>query len=332
MKLVVVIPALNEAATIGAVVRGCLTAALPLVQNVSVLVVNDGSTDETARLAREAGAEVLTHTRAMGVGRAFRDGLNLAVEQDADLVVNIDGDGQFDPAGMKALLAPILEGHADCTTASRFKTSALMPDMPYMKLWGNQMMSHIISAMAGQTFYDVSCGFRAYSREAAMRLNLWGDFTYTQESILELVVKGMRISEVPLPVQGRRKHGDSRVAANLWAYGWRSLTIILQTFRDYWPMRFFGVLALIAFVPGTAFVTFLLAHRFWFGMFTPHIWSGFVGGSLLFFALLMFMAGWFAEILKRIRLNQEYLVYVHKKMKQDGAAKPHPLSTVDEQR
>ena len=115
--------------------------------------------------------------------------------------------------------------------------------MPAVKRWGNRAMSSLISRLAGQEFHDVSCGMRCYSRRAALQLHLVGRFTYTQEVVLNLAFKGLRIAEVPVRVRGEREFGESRVAGNLWRYALRSAQIIFRAYRDYHPLRFFGGLA-----------------------------------------------------------------------------------------
>lgn len=313
LSVAVIIPALNEEITIARVIRDCFAALADPRFRRMVLVVDDGSSDHTAELARAEGAVVIEHGSNRGVGRAFQSGLAEALRSGADILINIDADGQFNPADIPQLIAPILGNQADMVTASRFKDASLVPDMPWANLWGNRMMSWIISSIARCRFYDVSCGFRAYSREAALRLNLWGDFTYTQESLLELRVKGMRIVEVPLRVRGQREHGQSRVASSLMRYGMRAAKIILHTYRDFWPLHFFGWLSLVFFVPGVALIGFLLWHRFTTGRFSPQIWAGFVGASLAALGILVLVTGVVAEMLKRIRLNLDTMIYYEKK-------------------
>lgn len=306
----VVIPAFNEEATVSQVVKDTL-AVLESDSDLEgkVIVVNDGSTDRTAELAEKAGVHVVSHMENIGVGRALQTGMAMALGFGVDIVVSIDADGQFNPKEIPTLVGPILSGEADFTTASRFKDARLIPDMPRIKLLGNRMMSALISSIARIKLYDVSCGFRAYSREAALKLNLWGDFTYTQETILDLTVKGLRIQEIPMKIEGVRKHGPSKVASNLWHYGYKSSRIILRSYLDYWPGHFFGWLSLPFWAVGLTLLTFLFVHRFVSGGFSPHIWSGFTGGALCVVGLITLVIGFIGEMLKRIRLNQEMLLY-----------------------
>lgn len=315
----IVIPAFNEEATVATVVGNTLAVLndSPELDGL-VIVVNDGSTDRTAELAEKAGVQVVSHRHNIGVGKALQTGMARALEVGADVIVSMDADGQFDPKEMPALIEPVLTGQADFTTASRFKDASLVPDMPWIKLAGNRLMSSLISKISGTRLYDVSCGFRAYSREAALKLNLWGDFTYTQETILDLTVKGLRIEEVPMKVDGVRKHGKSKVASNLWHYGYKTSRIILRSYLDYWPGRFFGWISLPFWFVGVLLLLLLLIHRLFSGSFSPHIWAGFTGGALCAVGLITLIIGFLGEMLKRIRLNQEVLLYYDRRHFFDG--------------
>src|SRR3954470_21872919 len=160
MKLVVTIPALNEEKTIYQVVSG-VPRDIPGVDEVEVIVVNDGSTDATASEALRAGAIVISLPGKGGLGHVFRTGLERAMRRGADIIVNIDGDGQFNPADVRKLIQPLLEDKADFVTCSRFADPALRPTMPIVKYYGNQWVTSIINWVCGGTcFTDVSCGFR----------------------------------------------------------------------------------------------------------------------------------------------------------------------------
>ncbi len=308
----VVVPCLNEEQTVEHVVRG-VPRNVPGVERIDVLVIDDGSSDGTARAADSAGAEVLSHTKNLGLGATFQEAVRVALSRGVDILVNIDGDGQFDPADIPQLIAGIVDGQADMVTASRFLEGGPEPSMPGIKKWGNRRVAQIVRLLTGKSFRDVSCGFRAFSREALLRMNLFGSFTYTQESFLDLVFKGMTIVEVPVEVRGVREFGSSRVAASLPRYARRSLQIMMRAFISYRPFVFFATIGTIFLVFGTSLLAFLGWHYLRTGAFSPHIWSGFVGGSTVFLGIFTFVIGLIGDILLRIRLNQESLLYFQKR-------------------
>jgi glycosyltransferase involved in cell wall biosynthesis len=309
MRLLIMLPALNEAATISDVISR-IPREIPGVTRIDVLVVDDGSEDDTAALARAAGAHVISHRMNRGVGAALQTCLAEAIRRQVDVAVNMDSDGQFDPADIAQLVLPVLNGKADMATASRFKDPKFLPSMPAAKRFGNWGMAKLISFLAGGSYADVSCGFRAYSREAMLRLVLTGSFTYTQESFLVLAAKGLSIVEVPLLVRGVREYGKSRVASNLVDYAWRASAIIFSNITDYRPAAVFG-----AGAAGLCFVSlltggFFIWHRISAGQFTPHIWAGFVSAFLFGLAMLVFALGQIAQMIARLRLVQEQQLYI----------------------
>jgi glycosyltransferase involved in cell wall biosynthesis len=283
--------------------------AIPGVGSIEVVVIDDGSTDGTGEHARAAGAKVIRHPVPRGVGAAFHSALSYGIETGADMIVSIDADGQFDPADIPRLIEPVLAGRADFATASRFADPALVPEMPRVKLWGNRLMSRLISRLAGETLHDVSCGMRCYSRRAALQLHLLARFTYTQEVVLNLAFKHMRIAEVPIEVRGEREFGESRVASNLWRYAWRTAEIAFRSYRDYHPLRFFGGIALALFVPAVLLGAFLLVHYLANGVLSPHKWAGFTALGLAVLALLTFQIGMVGDMLSRHRVYLEELLY-----------------------
>jgi glycosyltransferase involved in cell wall biosynthesis len=308
VEVLVCLPALNESASIAGVINR-IPRKLDGVSRVDVVVIDDGSTDDTAAQAESVGAEVLRHVRNRGVGAAFHTALKHGIESGADVIVTIDSDGQFDPADIPKLIAPVLSGEADFSTASRFKDPALVPDAPWIKRWGNRVMSWLISRLTGQRFWDVSCGFRCYGRRAALNLFLLGRFTYTQEVFMNLAFKGLHIVEVPIRVRGVREHGQSRVANNLFKYGSRTLRIILRCYRDFHPLRFFGAAAAVLGVPAFLLAAFLGWHYLSTGSFSPHKWAGFSAGALIILALVMLHMGITGDMLNRHRLYLEELLY-----------------------
>lgn len=306
--LVIQLPALNESASLGSVLDR-LPKQLPGIDAIHVVVVDDGSTDQTGSIARGRGALVVRHDLRRGVGAAFRTGLSKAIDLGADMIVTIDADGQFNPDDIAKLIQPIMDDEADFVSASRFKDPALMPDMPSAKAWGNRVIARWLSRMTGQTFYDVSCGFRAYARKAFLRLDPQGDFTYTHEVFLALAFAGLRICEMPVAVRGVREHGTSRVANNLFRYAWNAAKIILATYRDYRPLAFFGGIAAALFGSGLALVLFLFVHWLQTRALFPYRVIGFLGGSLCGAGLLVYLVGLVAAMMARLRSGVELALY-----------------------
>ena len=306
-KICVVMPAFNEEKLIG----GVLDRMPDYVD--TIVVVDDGSTDETPHIAQAKGALVVTHNMNRGVGAAFHTGVNKALGLNADVMVTIDADGQFDPRDINKLVDPIIDGKADFVTASRFKDKKMAPKMSRIKYWGNIAMSKLINFLIGQRFFDVSCGFRGYSQEALLRLNLFGEFTYTQETFIDLAFKNLTIQEVPLLIQGSREYGPSKVAKNLFRYAYRTSKIILRAFRDYKPLKFFGFMAGLIIGVGLLLEVLLFWHYVQTGSFSPYKVLGFAGGFLLAIGLLIFITGLLADMLYRIRVNQEEMLYYKKR-------------------
>jgi len=323
MKLVVTIPALNEEATIAGVIAG-VPRKIPGVDEVEVIVMNDGSTDRTAEIAAEAGALVVTLHNRPGLGKVFGTGLERAMRRGADIIVNIDGDGQFDPSDIPRLVHPIIEGEADFVTCSRFADPDLWPDMPKIKFWGNRVVTNIINWVCGGTeFTDVSCGFRAFNREAAYRLTLFGRFTYTQECFIDLFAKGVRMAEVPLRVRGVREHGDSRVASSIFKYATNSLPIILRAMRDIQPLKFFGGIALLLFVPGILLGGFVTGYYVTYGRTTPYTSFITMSGVAIVLSFLLGVLALLADMLGRHRKISEELLYLARRKVYAGKRPPH---------
>ena len=316
MKLVIQIPANNEEKTIREVIAG-IPREIRGITETRVVLVDDGSTDRTGELAEAAGAIVVRHDRRRGVGAAFWSGLQRSTELDPDIIVTMDADGQFNPADIPRLVEPLANDEADFVTASRFLDPALTPVMPAMKRWGNDFMARWISSLIGQRFRDVSCGFRAYGRNAFLRLVLLGQFTYTHETFLSLAFARVRIREVAVSVRGVREHGTSRVAGNLWSYGWRTASIILKTYRDYRPLRFFSYIAGVLFLLALGFLSFLISVKIRTGMFTPHKWSGVLAGALAGAGLGIYLVGVVAEMLDRLRVALDEVVFRVRRMDLD---------------
>lgn len=304
MKIAIAIPCFNESKTIESVIRS-LPLKISGATEISVVVVDDGSSDDTVTLARKAGAHVIEHKDNRGLGKAFQSAVEYALSSRSDCLVTIDGDGQFDSKDIVNLVTPILNGEAAFVTASRFLLKDYQPEnIPAAKLWGNRQMSKLISSLVGVKYHDVSCGFRAYSKDCLLHLNLFGAFTYTQEVFLDLSFKGFKIIEVPSRVQyfSDRK---SRIAYSLFNYAINTSKIIFRAYLSYYPLKVFWSSALVLLILGLSLTSIFMFHFFETGRFTGYLWAGFSGGFLIAISLFLFILGLVVDMLDRMRVSQE---------------------------
>ena len=276
MRLVVQIPCYNEESSLASVIAE-IPRFLDGVDEVLVLVVDDGSSDQTAQAALAAGADaVARHVRNRGLAAAFRTGLDAALRLGADIIVNTDGDGQYAGAEIPSLIAPILAGRADLVVGDRDPTSAAHCSPSKRRLQG--LGSWVVRQLSGTAVPDAPSGFRAFSRDAALRLNIVTSYSYTLETLIQAGTQRLAVGSVPISARptGRR----SRLARSTFDYVLRSLITLGRAYAMYQPVRVFLLASLAIFVPGLlGFLRF-----FWYylqGTGTGHI------QSLIFSAVLM---------------------------------------------
>jgi len=310
--LVVTIPAYNEQATVGQVISD-IPKEIKGIDEIKIVVIDDGSTDSTSQAASQAGALVFSFGHNKGLGAAFSQGIRTALSLGADIIVNIDADGQFDSKDIPKLLEPILNNKADMVTASRFADPSLVPEMPWVKKWGNRRVANIVNNLCGLNMKDVSCGFRAYKRDAALRVTLLGGHTYTHEVILDMAFRGLRIEEVPVKVQGVRKFGESKVASNVFTYGWRSLCIMFRALRDYKPMVVFGSISAFFLILAIFCGGFVMIHYLRTGAFFPYVFVAFAAAGFGFIALICYITALLAGMLNRLRILQDEQLFLLRK-------------------
>lgn len=256
-KLIVTIPAYQEEATIADVIRE-VPREIEGVGRVEVLVLDDGSTDNTVAESLAAGADhVISHRTNLGLARTFRDAVHQALKRGADIIVNTDADNHYDQSRIPDLIRPILEGRADITVGSR--NIKELP-MRWSNKWGNLLGSFLVRTLAGLPHgIDVSTGFRAYDREAALRLNIMSTHTYTHETLIAAMEQGISIVDVPLPA--RYVSRPSRLIKGIAAHILRALSVILRTYAAYQPMRVFATLSFLLILAGMVpLVRFLVLY------------------------------------------------------------------------
>jgi len=295
MKLVILIPAYNEEPNIEKTILN-IPRKIMGVSDVKILVVNDGSTDNTVDCAANAGAhKIVSHKHNCGVGAAFMTGIRNAIMMNPYIVVTVDADSQFNPNQIPELIIPILNHQADVVIGSRF-TSDTAKNIPKIKLLGNKIFSKLVSMVIGQKLTDTQTGLRAYSKEALLNISVANDFTYTQEVLIDLKFKGMRIVEVPVSVSydDNRK---SRVVKSIFNYTTQALSIITRTLIYHRPMFSFNVLGAIFIGGGIIAKLLTISNILWINqsLSTGFIILGAVSIMMGMFASVVFKRQAFAE-------------------------------------
>ncbi len=302
-------PALNEGSTIKKVIES-LPKSLDGINSIDVLVVDDGSSDHTVNEAASAGASVISHRVNKGVGAAFATAVSYAIKEKYDALVSIDADGQFNSSEIANVIAPVRLKKSDFVLGTRFENGR-PKHMSLVKFYGNKLVNFIISRLSGNHINDASCGFRAYSREALLQLNLHGSFTYTHETILDLLNKNLLLEQIPIEVSyfPDRK---SRVASSILKYGIRTSRIIFKSFKDYAPFYFFLYLGLFFLIIGIVMGSFVLYHWMLNGMISPYKSFGIIALGLVGIFFIFLLLALVADMLSRIRINQERILYLLK--------------------
>lgn len=311
MKLIVFSVCKDEAETIGEVLDR-IPDKVAGINELEKLVISDGSQDDTAKIAMAHGAAVIEGRYQKRLAHRFQQALDFVLSKNADIAVNIDGDLQFDPKDIPRLIKPIIDGEADFVAADRFTDpesgKRRRPEnMPANKYWANRAGAWVIGKLSEYQFRDVTCGFRAYNRDAMLALNLNGKYTYTQESFQILAKKRKDIVSVPVEVKyypGRK----SRVVTSFTQFLFGSGLNILRAFRDFAPLRFFFYMGLIPFTTGFIFTGAVFWHWTQTGRTSPLQFMGFTGLYLLSLGIIIWIVGVLADMQDRNLNNQEKII------------------------
>lgn len=319
-SILIALPAKNEADKIKKVVNDIviLRQSLPSY-TITIVVFDDASTDETRKEALSAGADVHTIQKSRGLGYVFTQITKRFLEGNFAYLVTIDADGQFDPKEIPSLLEPLITHHADFVTGSRFLKTSYTTNISWLKKIGNKIGARYVSSILRERFSDVTCGFRAYTREAILQLHTFSDFTYTQEVFLNLGIKKLAISEVSITTTyfPDRK---SKMVKNIFRYISKSFKIILKSIIVYAPMRLFGTLGNCAFIVAMIAGLFVFFWDSATGSVTPYKWIGVLSVTSGVIGIVMYCAGILLQITSRMQLTIEAQLYWLKRgahMKED---------------
>jgi len=305
-KLIIQIPCLNEAETLPATLAD-LPRSIPGIDVIEVLVIDDGSRDGTADVARAAGVEhVVRLRRNKGLAAAFAAGIDAALKQGADFIVNTDADNQYGGHQIPLLLEPLLNGDADIVIGDR--NIAEVKHMSWRKRQLQRLGSWVVRQVSSTSVPDTTSGFRAYTREAALRMTIVSEFSYTLESIIQAGKKRMAIAHVPIATNPRTR--KSRLFDSVFSYVKRSAATIVRIYAMYEPLKIFSYIGLSVVAVGI-----LLSMRFVITYLTEPNATGRNLQSLIFGAVLMIVGfqvlliGLLADVISANRKLLEDLVY-----------------------
>ena len=314
VKLVVMIPAYNEEETIGRVI-GEIPRRIEGVDKIEVLVIDDGSTDTTSKVAEKEGPEkIIRHKANLGLGVAFRDGLEAALGMDAEVIVNIDADAQYNAKEISKLIEPLLKGEADMVLGNRQIDK--LKHMPWSKRWGNKIATWVVRRVTGLSIRDAQTGFRAFSRNAALHMNLTGDYTYTQETIIQAAHKKLKIEQIPVEFR-KRRNGKSRLVGNIFSYAKYAGITIIKSYRDCAPLKVFATMGTALILIGLAFGVRVLVDFFETGT-VEHLPSAILTTVLIVAGLVVVIFGLLADMVKAQRILLEDMLYRMKKERREG--------------
>lgn len=304
MKLVVIIPCLNEEHTLPLVLK-TIPKKITGISEIEVVIVDDGSTDKTIQVAKKHKVRnFVFHKRILGLARSHADGLEKALSIGADIIVNTDGDNQYPQADIPKLIVPILSGKADLVIGNR-QTDKINHFSGIKKVL-QKIGSASVRFFSGSDVADAVSGFRAYSRVAALKLNLFTNYTYTIEGIIQLAKKNLRIVSVDIITNPKTR--ESRLIKSISAYLKKSLATTLRLLVIYEPLKVFLVVGAMIMLPGIVailrFTLFSLA-----GNSSGHLQSLILGSVLIFMGMQTIVMSILADLIGTNRKLEEEVLY-----------------------
>lgn len=309
MKLIVQIPCYNEAETLGLTYKD-LPRHIDGIDEIEYLIINDGSQDRTADVALELGIRhMVTFKQNRGLAKGFMAGLDACLHLGADIIVNTDADNQYCGADIEKLVRPILDGQADIVIGERpiDQTEHFSPAKKKFQRLG----SWVVRIASGTDILDAPSGFRAYSREAALRLNVTNDYTYTLETIIQAGHDKIAMTSVPIRTNGETR--PSRLFSSIWRYIKRSASVIIRSFMMYEPLRFFSLIGGILFLAGILIGVRFLYYLF-IGASGGHIQSLILAAILIIMGFQTIVTGLLSDIIAANRKILEDVQYRVRKM------------------
>lgn len=323
-KLIIQIPCLNEAQTLAPTIAD-LPRELPGVDVIEYLVIDDGSSDDTAQVARQLGVHhVIRHTRNRGLATAFRTGLDTSLRLGADIIVNTDADNQYQGADIAKLVEPIVARRAELVVGDRGVGS--LPNFSYLKQRLQTLGSWVIGKASGLHTPDATSGFRALSRRAAMQTIVLSGYSYTLESLIQAGANGVAAEFVPIRINPQTR--PSRLMKSMAQYIRTSGVAIVRAYTLYRPLRVFTLLGIalivMGVIPGVRFLYFLSI-----GQTTGHVQSLILSAILLIIGFQSLLIGIVSDLIGSNRKLLEETVVRVRRLEIDGAQTPPDLEQDD---
>lgn len=309
MKLIIQIPCYNEADTLEIALND-LPKELDGIDEIEYLIINDGSSDDTERIALEWGVHYVVHfKRNLGLAKGFLAGLDLALRHGADIIVNTDADNQYCGADIEKLIRPILDREADIVIGERPIDE--IEHFSYIKKKLQRFGSKVVRIASRTDIPDAPSGFRAYSRKAAMRMNVHNEYTYTLETIVQAGRNKMAITSVPIHTNPNLR--ESRLMGSIYDYIKKSMLTILRAVLMYKPMQSFVLLGMAALLGGGA-IGVRFVYYYLQGQGGGHVQSLILASMLIVIGVQTFMLGLQADIISANRKLLEDIQYRVKKL------------------
>jgi glycosyltransferase involved in cell wall biosynthesis len=316
MKLIIQIPCLNEAATLPQTLAD-LPTTVPGVASVERLVIDDGSTDGTSEVARRLGVQhIVRFRRQKGLAAAFMAGIDASLRAGADIIVNTDADNQYAGRDIARLVAPLLAGQADIVIGDRNIRD--LQHMSFLKKVLQRIGSWVVRQVSSTKVPDTTSGFRAYTREAALRMTIVSDFSYTLESIIHAGKRRMAIAHVEIGTNPRTR--PSRLFDSVWSYLKRSAATIVRIYTMYEPLKVFTYIGSVLFLVGFA-VSLRFLYYYFFDYEPGKIQSLILSSVLMIVGFQIILIGLLADAMSGMRKLMEDALYRIRRMElRDGAA------------
>ena len=303
-KLIIQIPCLNEAATLPETLAD-LPRQIPGIDRIETLVVDDGSTDGTAEVARANGVHhIVRFRRHKGLAAGFMAGVDAALKAGADFIVNTDADNQYAGADIATLVMPLLRGEADIVIGDR--NIQALGHMSPMRKWLQAVGSWVVRQVSGTQIPDTTSGFRAYTREAALRLTIVSEFSYTLESIIGAGKRRVAITHVPVATNPRTR--ESRLFKSVWVYLKASAATIVRIYTMYEPLKVFSSIGITIFLVGFA-ISLRFLYFYVTGTGYGHLQSLLLSAVLLIVGFQVVLIGLVADVISGNRKLTEDLLY-----------------------